>query len=192
VANATIGEEVITENNKKFVITTPESLFFALYRNIKFIPEAVGNLHDVIFNTPIEEIGSTFTATVMQRPEGERKMTPVNNVAGLYRKDFETVIQVFNNGKIIGELRPPESLFLDENGEKPLLDQNGKLTITAEQYVTITGNPIETFEEFKQGAEAYASAYNQLYTKAQKGATAQDITSLFNFTINPASNNFSA
>lgn len=181
-------EDTVTENNKKFVSTTPESLFFALHRNEKFLQRVIENIHNIIFNIPKNKIGDSFVARIAKRPEAERKITPVNTEGKLQRKDFDDVIQIFDGDKIIGELRPPESLYMDENGNQPLFSAEGKLLLTEDNYSEFTGNSKNTFAEFKTGAEAYYQAYQTLYKEAEKGDVSADfIKSLFKFGLNPGS-----
>ena len=180
-----------TETNAKYNGADLNVLFFSLHRN-PYYKELLQNLHDLIFNKSTETFGDDFTAFRTSRPEKDNlNIKEVRKDSGikLFRKDFEEVIEIRSGGKVIGELRPPNSLFLDQDGNVPMFDINNKLNITKEQYADITKNDISTYEKFKEGAEAYATAYENLDKQVNDGerVNADVIRQFFNFSINPGS-----
>jgi len=183
-----------TNANKQFDGATPENLLFGLHRN-KFlkIEKLFENLHNLVFNTPLKEIGTKFSAVLTKRPaetkraEGQN-MEPIdakNPNIKIWRKDFDEVIQIHNDGKVVGEVRPPESLYLDKEGKTPLFDKDGKLAITEQEYADVTGNHGSTYKQFKDSMEAYKQSYDKLKADVQNGkADAATIAKYFNYSLN--------
>lgn len=189
VLDNTGGSGSRTNYNSQFKGTTPEELFFSLHRNT-YIKDLLKNLHNLIFNTKASELEAGLTTEVTVRPKQERKTTPIQNTNGLFRRDFDDVIQVNSDGNAVGEVRPPDSIFYqNEKGEFiPIFDNTGKLTITKEQYATFTGNDINTFDSFKSNSEAYFGAYFNLKNEIANGKTDNaTLKKYFKFTINAGS-----
>jgi hypothetical protein len=180
------------QSDAKFNGVSPNTLFLGLQGKEEFLPGIFRNLHNLLFNTPIDEIGKRFSAIVTTRPAGKRNINPVdrsNPNLKLFRRDFDNVIQINEGGRVIGELRPPSSLFLSRDLSTPLFDKNGKLVITEENYTDITQNDISTYQEFKETAENYYKSYTALYDEIQKTgkASSKTIRQLFKFSINGGS-----
>lgn len=178
-----------TTNNVKFDKVTPESLFFALHRN-PFFKDLLDNLHRLVFRTKLESIGKKFKAVITNRPNPENNFTPIPG-GTMYRRDFDEVIQINNNGKVVGELRPPESVFLDEAGTKPMFNAKGEFMLTEADYVAATGNKADTYADFKASSEAYYTAYNNLKKDVKNGYdTASVINKHFSYTVNIGTTDF--
>lgn len=173
-----VEEKVVSKNeppktvsNKEFIGASPENMMVGLYRSdyLDKTHNAAANLEDAIFNNSVKDFTDSVSAKLEKRPElknGEqRKIQPLdkNNVnVKLFRKDFDEAIQINFRGKIIGELRPPDSI-LDVNNNS-IFDKDGNLTITPENYENTTGNKLSTYNKFKENLENYKKSYDKLRT----------------------------
>lgn len=197
----TTQEPPKTASNKEFTGISPENMLLGLYSSdfLNKTFKAQDNLQDVVFNTPADEIGKDFTARLEKRPAlkpGEDRNVQYvnrnNTSIKLLRRDFDEAIQVSNKGKLIGELRPPESI-LDVN-KQSIFDKDGNLTITPDNYKNITGNDPSTYNKFKQNLEAYKKSYDALHALVADGkdVDASTLNKYFDYTTNLGSTIFNS
>lgn len=196
---ASTEEQPKTASNKEFEGVTPENMLVGLYKS-DFLDKnfkAQDNLRDVVFNTPTDKIGEQFSARLEKRPAlkpGEQRNVQYinrnNTDIKLLRRDFDEAIQISNDGKLIGELRPPESI-LDVNKES-IFDKDGNLTITPDNYQNVTGNDPSTYDKFKNSLESYKKSYDALHALVSNGANvdAETLKKHFDYTVNLGSTTF--
>jgi hypothetical protein len=140
------------------------NLYNLIFKNSKSAAAVIENLF-AVFTTDIAQYGTT--------------MKPIPGTK-LFRKPFEENLRILNNDEQIGILRPPTSIYLDEQATRTIFD------MTEAEYADMTGNQANTYAEFMKYANQYRDSYNAIKAKSQNGETVstEDILTFFNVNIN--------
>lgn len=129
------------------------------------------NLRSVLFGTSskddVEKVLNSVNIEISESKEGlastEFAKYPIQK--NIYRRGQALQIVLNVGTKPVGVLNEPDSLYYKEGeGYKPL---HGITSAT--KYEEVTGNPANTFENFKQDSAIYKTAYNKLLTYQKDG-----------------------
>ena len=159
-----------TKTNNKYDGISPDLLLLNMYINPR-LKNVFDNLRKAIFGERFNPNKLTIVKTVrnIERetaiPITYRSHANKEILTGLYRDHFNEVMQVMYDNKPVGEIRPPESIYLDGDYTRPLFDEKGRVQITLDEYNKLTNNDVNTYNSFVEELENYYKAYQQLKEK---------------------------
>lgn len=169
----------------------------SLIRSAANKPETEWTKEEIAVNDKYPEVISDFKSAFEQAKSNVKFVEYRSNIdnsnytTNIYRQDNFEVITLFNNGKIIGELRNPNNLYYrnEEGNLINIFNNKGQFILTPSQYSEYTLNSVDTYNSFKNAVEKYAQSYNTLFKhidntgKLNKG----EFKNYFNIELNPGS-----
>lgn len=143
--------------------TVQTNNLFGLYSQDYNDVKSKTNLYNAIFKSG--NVFSKLSASYAKVDQTEPTYVKIPNTL-LYRKSpFTENINLFHDGNQIGLLRPPDSLWLDEDGKRSIHD------MTEEEYSSVTGKSKEGYADFMKSIKDYKSSYNSLKSAVTKSET---------------------
>lgn len=164
--------------------TNPFSLLNKVFtKNHKDGGEEERNLRDVVIKRTPSQIYNGITLKVGESTEkmkfGEYK--PFPNTPNVYYTGYTHDISIMFEGKPLGKIGPSDRLFYKKDDKYINLSN-----ITKEDYVNVTGNTIDTYDDFITESKAYVNAVKTIEDEFKAGKTEfsnADIKKLFNLKV---------
>lgn len=136
------------------------------------------NLRDVLFSNSPQQLYDKLTINVSESTEGKKGgefklFKPFNNI---HYQGYKLDIELVADGKVIGLIRPFDTLAFKRGDEYLPLDQ-----LRPDEYEKVTRNNPETYEDFMNEVRAYKDIVSKIeadYAKGKRSHTNEEVKAL--------------